>query len=91
MPDKLKYLPHSNQNTAPPVTTDSESIWVFTKIDNDTVSAKLRIASYLNAQSDYEDYRRRLISSIGRRLESLLVMFISLLKYFFQSILVLIK
>jgi len=54
----------TNQNTAPPVTTDSESIWVFTKIDNDTVSAKLRIASYLNAQSDslYFEARNKAVS-----------------------------
>ena len=42
----------TNTNTAPPVTTDTELIWSFVKIDDDTIDAKLRIASYLNAQSD---------------------------------------
>ena len=54
----------TNQNTAPPVTTDTELIWVFDKIDSDTVLAKLRIASYLNAQSDslYFEARNRAVS-----------------------------
>ncbi len=54
----------TNQNTAPPVTTDSETIWVYKKIDDNTVSARLRIASYLNAQSDslYFDARNRAVS-----------------------------
>ncbi len=34
------------------MTTDTELIWLFEKVDNDHVNAKLRIASYLNAQSD---------------------------------------
>jgi len=42
----------TNQSSAPPVTTDSESIWLFDKIDNDNIRVTLRIASYLNAQSD---------------------------------------
>ena len=44
----------TNTNTVPPVTTDTELIWLFEKVDGDdnTVNAKLRIASYLNAQSD---------------------------------------
>ena len=42
----------TNQNTAPPVTTDSENIWRFELVNDDTIKAKLRIASYLNAQSD---------------------------------------
>lgn len=42
----------TNTNTAPPVTTDTELIWLFERIDDNHVNAKLRIASYLNAQSD---------------------------------------
>lgn len=44
----------TNTNTVPPVTTDTELIWLFEKVDGDNnrVNAKLRIASYLNAQSD---------------------------------------
>jgi hypothetical protein len=42
----------TNTNTAPPVTTDTELIWLFEKIDDRHVNAKLRMASYLNAQSD---------------------------------------
>ena len=54
----------TNQNTAPPVTTDSEAIWIYHKIDDNTISAKLRIASYLNAQSDslYFEARNRAVS-----------------------------
>lgn len=36
----------TNQNTAPPVTTDSENIWRFELVNDDTIKAKLRIASY---------------------------------------------
>ena len=42
----------TNANTAPPVTTDTELIWLFEKMDDEHIHAKLRIASYLNAQSD---------------------------------------
>mmetsp|Transcript_6463 Transcript_6463/g.9834 ORF Transcript_6463/g.9834 Transcript_6463/m.9834 type:complete len:120 (+) Transcript_6463:191-550(+) len=54
----------TNQSTAPPLTTDSEIIWMFEKVDDDTVKAKLRIAGYLNAQSDtlYFDARNRAVS-----------------------------
>lgn len=54
----------TNQNTAPPVTTDTETIWLFERVDADTVSARLRIASFLNAQSDslYFEARNRAVS-----------------------------
>lgn len=54
----------TNQNTAPPVTTDTETIWLFDKVDANTISARLRIASFLNAQSDslYFDARNRAVS-----------------------------
>jgi len=54
----------TNQNTAPPVTTDSENIWVFEKIDENNIKARLRLASYLNAQSDslYFDAKNRAVS-----------------------------
>jgi hypothetical protein len=54
----------TNQNTAPPITTDSENLWVYQKVDNDTISARLRIASYLNAQSDslYFDAKNKAVS-----------------------------
>lgn len=44
----------TNQNTAPPITTDSELIWSFERSlkDEDVVLGRLRIASYLNAQAD---------------------------------------
>ncbi len=46
-----------NTNTAPPVATDTELIWSFERIlDNKNINAKLRIASYLNAQSDKKLY-----------------------------------
>mmetsp|Transcript_22390 Transcript_22390/g.33085 ORF Transcript_22390/g.33085 Transcript_22390/m.33085 type:complete len:308 (+) Transcript_22390:73-996(+) len=54
----------TNENTAPPLTTDSELIWVFTRINENSIRAKLRIAGYLNAQSDtlYFDARKRAVS-----------------------------
>ena len=49
----------TNQNTAPPITTDSELIWQFRTDegggddrDVNHVQGKFRIAGYLNAQSD---------------------------------------
>ena len=42
----------TNRNTAPPITTDSEYIWKFDKLDDDHIQGKLRIARYLNANSD---------------------------------------
>ena len=54
----------TNQNTAPPITTDTELIWSFERIDERNVNARLRIASYLNAQSDslYFDAKNRAVS-----------------------------
>lgn len=54
----------TNTNTAPPITTDVEYIWRFEKLDDSTVRSKLRIAEYLNAQSDvlYFDARQRAVS-----------------------------
>jgi hypothetical protein len=54
----------TNTNTAPPITTDSEYIWTFDRLDEDHVQGKLRIAGYLNPQSDtlYFDARNRAVS-----------------------------
>jgi hypothetical protein len=54
----------TNQSTAPPVTTDTESIWSFERVNEVTVHARLRIASYLNSQSDrlYFDAKNRAVS-----------------------------
>ena len=54
----------TNQNTSPPITTDSEYIWSFERLDEKHVRGKLRIAGYLNAQSDtlYFDARNRAVS-----------------------------
>lgn len=54
----------TNQNTAPPVTTDTEYIWKLEKLDDDHVRGSLRIAGYLNAQSDklYFEARNRAVS-----------------------------
>lgn len=53
----------TNQNTAPPLTTDSELIWELEKLDENHVKAKLRIAGYLNPQSDtlYFDAKQRAV------------------------------
>eukprot|EP00980_Cylindrotheca_fusiformis_P011799 scaffold2816_cov121-Cylindrotheca_fusiformis.AAC.15 len=54
----------TNQNTAPPVTTDTEYIWKFDLLDDTHVRGKLRIAGYLNAQSDklFFEARNRAVS-----------------------------
>ena len=54
----------TNQSTAPPVTTDIENIWAFERIDDNIITARLRLASYLNAQSDslYFDAKNRAVS-----------------------------
>lgn len=54
----------TNTNTAPPLTTDSELIWQMTRVDDTHVTAKLRIAGYLNAQSDtlYFDAKQQAVS-----------------------------
>jgi len=54
----------TNQSTAPPLTTDSELIWYFEQQSNDHVQGKLRIAGYLNPQSDtlYFEARNRAVS-----------------------------
>lgn len=54
----------TNENTAPPLTTDSEIIWIITRINENLIRAKLRLAGYLNAQSDtlYFDAKKRAVS-----------------------------
>lgn len=54
----------TNQNTAPPVTTDTEYIWKFDMIDDTHTRGTLRIAAYLNAQNDklYFEARNRAVS-----------------------------
>jgi hypothetical protein len=54
----------TNTNMAPPITTDVEYIWKFEKINDTHVQGKLRIAEYLNAQSDvlYFDAHQRAVS-----------------------------
>jgi len=54
----------TNQNTSPPITTDSESIWSFDRLDNDHIQGKLRIAGYLTPQNDafYFDAQNRAVS-----------------------------
>jgi hypothetical protein len=54
----------TNESTAPPIFTDSESIYRFERTDDRHVSGNLRLAGYLNAQSDklYFDARNRAVS-----------------------------
>ena len=42
----------TNNNIAPPITTDTEVIYSFNKIRDDRVEGKLRLAGYLNPQAD---------------------------------------
>lgn len=54
----------TNQNTAPPVTTDTEAIYLFKRIGDDRVEGRLRLAGYLNPQADqlYFEARNRAVS-----------------------------
>lgn len=54
----------TNQSTAPPVTTDTEIIYSFKRIGDDRVEGRLRLAGYLNPQSDqlYFEAKNRAVS-----------------------------
>ncbi|KAL7455556.1 hypothetical protein ACHAWC_007102 [Mediolabrus comicus] len=54
----------TNNNIAPPVTTDTEVLYSFSKDGNDKVEGKLRLAGYLNPQSDslYFEAKNRAVS-----------------------------
>ena len=55
----------TNQNTAPPITTDTQLIWKLDQgEDGQTVKGRFRIAQFLNAQSDklYFEARNRAVS-----------------------------
>jgi hypothetical protein len=66
----------TNESTAPPIFTDSESIYRFERTDDRHVSGKLRLAGYLNAQSDklYFDARNRAVSIQDYTLEMVKVL-----------------
>ena len=61
----------TNENTAPPIFTDSEVLYEMEQVDADHVKAKLRLAGYLNAQSDklYFDARNRAVSFLDYTLD----------------------
>ena len=65
----------TNENTAPPIFTDTESIWQFTRINDQHVQGRLRIASYLNAQQDklYFSTRNRAVSLLDYTLDMIRV------------------
>jgi hypothetical protein len=54
----------TNNNIAPPVTTDTEVIYSFRKVGSDEIDGKLRLAGYLNPQSDslYFEAQNRAVS-----------------------------
>ena len=54
----------TNTNTAPPVTSDTEVLYSFKRIGDDLVEGRLRLAGYLNPQSDklYFDAKNRAVS-----------------------------
>jgi hypothetical protein len=54
----------TNESTAPPIFTDSESIWEFQLLEPGHVRGRLRIVGYLNTQKDklYFDARNRAVS-----------------------------
>jgi hypothetical protein len=53
----------TNQNTAPPITTDEELLWSFKLLDGDHVQGRFRIAGYLNPTDKlYFDARNRAVS-----------------------------
>jgi hypothetical protein len=54
----------TNTNPAPPVTTDQEVIWELQRLSEREVKGRLRLAGYLNAQSDelFFDAKNRAVS-----------------------------
>lgn len=53
----------TNESTVPPIFTDSESLWEFCRIDDDTVKGRLRLAGYLTANDKlYFDAKNRAVS-----------------------------
>jgi len=54
----------TNESTAPPIWTDSELLWRYTLQGDGSVRGRLRIAGYLNAQSDklFFDAKSRAVS-----------------------------
>jgi hypothetical protein len=54
----------TNTNTAPPVTSDTEVLYSFNLFGENKVEGKLRLAGYLNPQSDklYFDAKNRAVS-----------------------------
>lgn len=61
----------TNENTAPPIFTDSEVLWKLHQVDAKHVQARLRLAGYLNAQSDklFFDARNRAVSLLEYTLD----------------------
>mmetsp|Transcript_18159 Transcript_18159/g.49574 ORF Transcript_18159/g.49574 Transcript_18159/m.49574 type:complete len:345 (+) Transcript_18159:48-1082(+) len=61
----------TNENTAAPIFTDTETVWQFQKLDKDSLKGRLRIASYLNAQQDklYFESRNRAVSLLDYALD----------------------
>jgi hypothetical protein len=54
----------TNTNTAPPVTSDTEVLYSLKRIGDNKIEGKLRLAGYLNPQSDkfYFDAKNRAVS-----------------------------
>jgi len=54
----------TNLDSAPPITTDAEILYQFKRIDENRVEGRLRLAEYLNPQSDqlYFEARNRAVS-----------------------------
>lgn len=54
----------TNANTAPPVTSDTEVLYSFKRVGDDRIEGRLRLAGYLNPQSDklYFDAKNRAVS-----------------------------
>ena len=61
----------TNENTAPPIFTDSEILLCLQQVGPDKVQARLRLAGYLNAQSDklYFEARNRAVSLLDYTLD----------------------
>eukprot|EP00977_Amphora_coffeiformis_P022570 scaffold11046_cov183-Amphora_coffeaeformis.AAC.22 len=61
----------TNENTAPPIFTDTEILYQLESEAPDRVKARLRLAGYLNAQSDklYFDARNRAVSILDSTLD----------------------
>jgi hypothetical protein len=60
----------TNESTAPPITTDTETIFQYQRLDENHVTGKLRLAGYLNPNDKlYFEARNRAVTLLDYTLD----------------------